>query len=158
MKKPCIQCGNECEILPVQLGDTFTLAYLRVCGPECMFLVAYDYLYEIGYHKQFRGALYEKQDEEDKKERDQWIKEVTDEAIRMMGEHFAANPKMLSTPAPDCVLKMFSDCPPLPASCGVMRFTRPSKEDRLRWQAEHVQRLRSQLSEAEKDWEALQSE
>lgn len=30
--KPCIQCGTECDILAVQLGDIFTLTYLRVFG------------------------------------------------------------------------------------------------------------------------------
>jgi hypothetical protein len=68
--KPCIQCGNDCEILPVMLGDTFTLTYLRVCSSECMFLVAYDYLYDICHHKDFRNKLYELQNEEDRGKRD----------------------------------------------------------------------------------------
>jgi hypothetical protein len=123
-----------------------------------MFLVAHDYLYEISYHKDFRNWLYKKQDEEDAAERKAYVDGVTEEALRMMREDLQHNPKLLSTPAPECLLKIFEDVKPIPQCSAPMRFARPSKADRLKWQEEHVQRLRNQLNEAEKDWEALQSE
>lgn len=157
--KPCVQCGKECEILPVQLGDIFTLSYLRVCGPECMFIVAYDYLYEIGYHKQFRGHLYDKQNEEDFALRKEFVETVTEESLRMMREHLQANPNLLSTPAPDCISKIFDGVPPIPNCSGsTVRFTRPSKEDKLRWQKDYVEKLRGNLREALNDLEKLENE
>lgn len=85
--KPCIECGKECEILPVQLGDLFTLCFLRVCSGDCMFLIACEFMRENCEHKQFRNKFYELQNEEDKKERDEYVKEVTDESLKMMREH-----------------------------------------------------------------------
>ena len=158
-KKPCIQCGNDCEILPVQLGDVFTLAYLRVCDAECMFLMAYDYLYEIGYHKTFRGSLYDKQDSEDKAERDAWVKKITEESLRMLRESLEANPKLLSTPAPEGMLKIFEGVTPIPhCSSQTMRFTRPSKEERVRWAREHFERVKAKLKDATEELERLESE
>jgi len=158
-KKPCIQCGNDCEILPVQLGDIFTLTYLRICSPECMFIEAYDYLYEIGYHKSFRGALYDKQNEEDMAERKAYVNDVTEGALRMMREHFETNPNLLSTPAPDCILKMFEGVPPIPqCATQTMRFTRPTKQDKVRWQKERVDRLKKDLQEALHELDGLENE
>lgn len=104
--KPCIQCGKDCEILPVQLGDLFTLCFLRVCSGECMFLIAYEFMRDNCEHKQFRGKLYDMQNEEDKKERDDWVKEVTDESLKMMRESFEANPNLLSHPVPEGIVEM----------------------------------------------------
>ena len=157
--KPCIECGKDCEILPVQLGSLFTLCYLRVCSGECMFLQAYEYMREHCIHKQFRGHLYDKQEEEDKKLRDEWVKEVTDESLKQMREHFEANPNILSTPAPSCIAEMFSSRPEIPANCGkTMKFTRPKLEDRIKWAHQHVERMKTGLREALKDLEKLENE
>ena len=159
MKKPCINCGEDCDILPVQLGDSFTLTYLRVCGGECMFIVAYDYLYEIGHHKYFRNKLYDMQNEEDKKECDEFIDFTTKMSLEDFKKHLEANPKMLSTPMPEDVLKMFSEGSRIPQnSTCTMRFTRPSKEDRIKWQKVHVKRLENDLEEAIRDLEAMTNE
>src|SRR5277367_6119294 len=90
--KPCIECGKDCEILPIQLGDMFTLRFLRVCSGECMFLIAYEFIRDIYEHKGFSGKLYNMQNEEDKNLRDDFVKEVTDESIKNMREHFKTNP------------------------------------------------------------------
>ena len=84
MLKPCIQCEKECEIFPIQLGDIFTLTLLRVCSAECMFLIAYEFMREEFTHKSFRNWLYNKQDKEDKFEKDEYIKEITDMSLKMM--------------------------------------------------------------------------
>ena len=157
--KPCIQCGIVCEILPVQLGDSFTLTYLRVCGGECMFLVAYDYLYEIGYHKDFRNKLYEQQNEEDKNLRDEFIHITTEQFLEDFKKNLQENPKLLSMPTPNCIHEMFSATPQIPiASSGSMRFTRASKEKRLQWAKEHVERVKEKLEEAMKDMEKIENE
>ena len=156
--KRCLQCGKECEILPVQLGDVFTLSYLRICSSECMFLMAYDYLYDIGYHKTFRGFLYDKQNEEDKLDRDRWVNEVTEESLRMMREHFQTSPNLLSTPIPEGMLKMFAEMPPFPEISTTMKFTRPSKKDRIKWQSTYVDKLKKNLQEAMQDLEKLGNE
>lgn len=157
--KPCIECGKECEILPVQLGDLFTLTYLRVCGAECMFLIAYEFMRENCQHKQFRNKLYELQDEEDKKERDTWIKHITDESLKSMREHLEASPNLLSHPVPNAVVEMFSGSPVIPQSCGkTMRFTRPKLEDRIKWAKEHVNRTKRALREALSHLERLTHE
>ena len=158
MKKPCIQCGNECEILPVQLGDLFTLTFLRVCGPECMFLEAYDYLREQCNHKGFRNWLYDKQNEEDAAERKAYVDGITEEALRMMREDLKANPKMLSTPMPEGMLKIFEDVKPIPqCSSSTVRFTRPSKDERIKWAKQHVERMQEGLRDAIKDLESLEN-
>jgi hypothetical protein len=159
MKKPCIECGNDCEILPVMLGDTFTLTYLRVCSSECMFIVAYDYLYEIGHHKDFRNSLYDKQNEEDKKECDEFIEFTPEEFSKSFRKNLEANPEMLSTPVPEGIMKMFADRPQIPlASSCTMRFTRPPKEDKVRWAKEHVERVWDKLKDAVKELERLENE
>lgn len=150
--KPCIECGKDCEILPVQLGDFFTLTYLRVCSGECMFLQAYEYLREVGYHKQFRNSLHDKENEEDKKERDEYVKMVTNESLRMMREHLEACPALLSHPVPNEVVEMFKSTPQIPCSSGAtMRFTRPSIEDRIKWAHERVNQLKQDTNEAEQE-------
>lgn len=157
-KKPCIQCEKECEILPVQLGDMFTLTFLRICSGECMFQMAYDYFYEIGYHKDFRNSLYDKQNAEDKAERDQFIDATTKAYLEDFRKHLEANPKMLSTPAPEGVLKMFSEAPQIPACSAPIRFTRPSKEDKIKWQRRYVEQLREKLNDAELDLAKVENE
>lgn len=159
MSKACIQCGAESEILPVQLGDIFTLTYLRVCSPGCLFIMAYEYLHEIGYHKQFRNSLYDKQNAEDKDMRTKFVDTVTKEALRSMRQHLEETPELLSISAPDCILKMFEGVPPIPhCSGGTMRFTRPSKQEKIRWQVDHVERLKRSLNEALHDLEDLENE
>lgn len=156
--KPCIECGKDCEILPVQLGDLFTLCYVRVCGGECMFLQAYEYMREHCIHKQFRDHLYDKQNEEDKKLRDDYVKMVTDESLKMMAQHFKENPLLLSTPVPDEIGALFKSTPISKDCGGTMRFTRPKIEDRIIWAKEHVNRMEKQLKEALKDLEKLENE
>lgn len=153
--KPCIQCRKDCEIMPVQLGDFFTLTYLRVCSPECMFLEAYDFMYSIGEHKHFRNHLYNLQNEEDNKERSAFMEKVTKEAMKNMAEDLKANPNMLSAPVSNSVLEMFASKPNFPSVGATMTFTRPSRANKIKWQTEHVESLRKKLAEAENDLEYL---
>lgn len=150
--KPCIECGKECEILPVQLGDSFTLTYLRVCGPECMFIVAYDYLYEIGYHKEFRNKLYDKQNEEDKVLRDEFIDTTTEMYLESLKKRLEANPGLLTTPTPNCITDLFASVPSIPScSSTTTRFTRLTKDEKIKWARQRVQRLQEDLLEAQLD-------
>jgi len=122
-------------------------------------MMAYDYLYEIGYHKSFRNSLWHKQDAEDAAMRKEFVDTVTDEALKMMREDLQANPKLLSTPAPDCILKMFEGVPPIPQCAGqTMRFTRPTKQEKVRWQKDRVDRLKKDLEEALKELDGLENE
>lgn len=156
--KPCIHCGKECDIMPMQLGDSFTLCYLRVCGPECLFSIAYDYLHEVGYHKQFRSSLYDKQNPEDKEKRDEWVKEVTEGALKAQREYLESNPHLLSTPAPESILKMFRNSSKVPLFEGkTMTFTRPSLENKIKWQKAYVEKLTNNLKEALLDLEKLEN-
>jgi len=77
----------------------------------------------------------------------------------MMREDLQANPKLLSTPVPEGMLKIFEAVTPIPqCSSQTMRFTRPSREDRIKWQSAHVDRLKETLQEAIQDLEKLQNE
>lgn len=155
-KKPCIQCEKECEILPVMLADTFTLTYLRVCSPECMFFVVYDFLYEIGYHRDFRNKLYDKQNDEDKALRDEFIDTTQKLFFENFKKNLEANPNLLGMPAPEGLLKMFADAPALPVCGGTMRFPRISKSDKIKYATQHVERCKKDLREAIEDLEKLQ--
>jgi hypothetical protein len=155
--KPCLECGKECEILPVQLGDLFTLTYLRVCCGECMFLIAYTFMRDQAIHKQFRNTLYENQNAEDKKDRDEWVKFVSDEALIKMREDLEKNPFLLSTPLPSLISEHFKDDPNLNVG-RTMRFTRPSKQDKINWAKERIARLSKELEEECKELEKLDNE
>jgi hypothetical protein len=158
-KKPCIQCGNDCDILPVQLGDLFTLCYLRVCDGECMFLIAYEFMRNNREHKQFRGKLYDMQNEEDKQERDDLVNVLDDEFLRRMRENFETNPNLLSHPVPQGIVDMFKNNPGIPCNGGTtMKFIRPSKQDRVRWANDHVNRLKKDLRDALHELERLENE
>lgn len=117
-KKPCIHCEKECDILPLELGDSFTLTYLRVCSPECMFMIIYDYLYKICYHRDFRNHLYHLQNAEDKDLRDEFIDVTTKMVLVDFKKHLKVNPKMLSVPVPQGVMDMFKDAPQIPLTDG----------------------------------------
>lgn len=157
--KPCIECGKDCEILPVQLGDFFTLTYLRVCSPECMFLVAYEFMRDIGEHKQFRNKLYELQNEEDKSLRTQYVDEVTQESLKSMREHFESCPDLLSHRIPNLVHDLFKTAPNINSNCEqTMRFTRPKLDDRIKWAKEHVVRMQNNVEEAMEDLQKLLKE
>lgn len=157
--KPCINCGKECEILPIQLSDLSTLCLLRVCSGDCMFLIAYEFMRENCEHKQFINKLYNLQNEDDKKERDYYVKEVTDESMKMMREHLEANPDILSRPLPNCISEMFASHTKIPYDCGqTMKFTRPCIEDRVKWANQHVDRTKKALEEALKDLYKLETE
>lgn len=154
--KPCIECGKDCEILPVQLGDFFTLTYLRVCGSECMFLIAYEFMRENCEHKQFRNKLHNMQNEEDKAERDAYVEEVTNESLKMMREHLQANPDLLSRPVPNLISEAFVNSPGIQQCSGeTMRFTRPKLEDRIEWAREHLKRTEKAAAEALDDLHKL---
>lgn len=160
-KKPCIQCGELCDIFPVMLGDTFTLTYLRVCGPECLFLEAYDYLYKICYHKDFRNHLSDKQYEDDAKLCDEFIKTTTDQYLESFEKHLKANPEMLTYPAPDSILSLFKDSNKIPnTSAGTMCFKRynPTKQEKMRMQKEHIEKLQKDLREAQDDLDKLMND
>lgn len=157
--KPCIECGKECEVLPVQLGDIFNLCYLRVCSGECMFLIAYEFMRRNCQHKQFSNSLEELQNEEDKKERDCWIDEVTDEWHKRLKESLEFNHDLLSLPVSEGLSSLFLDNQfPLPEVGNVMRFTRPSIEKRILWAKEHVEHVKEKLVEAMKDLEKIENE
>jgi Sec-independent protein translocase protein TatA len=157
--KPCIECGKDCDILPVQFGDFFTLTYLRVCSPECMFLVAYEFMRDIGEHKQFRNKLWELQNEEDKALRTNHVDEVTQESLRSMREHFEKCPDLLSRRVPNLVSDLFKSAPTISSNCGqTMRFTRPKLDDRIKWQLESVQRIKTQLADERDQLEKLLKE
>jgi hypothetical protein len=156
--KPCIQCGKECEILPVELGDIFTLTFLRICSGECIFLEVYDYLYSIGYHKDFRNKLYDKQDDGDKKARDAFIESTTKEFLDRFQKGLERNPKLLTTPAPTGILEMFTQPSDFLCSPTTMTFTRPSTEDKIKWQRDHIDRLKKELEEANEDMAKLEKE
>lgn len=157
--KPCIECGKDCEILPVQLGDFFTLTYLRVCSPECMFLVAYSFMRDIGEHRQFSNKLWELQDEEDKAARTKFVDECTKDALQNMHDHLKENPLLLSHPVPNAVVEMFKSAPTISSNCGqTMKFTRPKLDDRIKWQLECVQRIKTQLDEEREQLEKLLKE
>lgn len=156
--KPCIHCGKECDILPVQLGDIFTLSYLRICGAECLFLVAYDFMRDECMHKQFRNKLYELQNEEDKSAAREFVKEVTDESLRMMAEYFRENPEILSTPAPSCITDMFASKLEMPCLGATMQFTRPKLRDKIKWAQEYIDRLNKDLRDAQEDLDRLENE
>lgn len=157
-KKPCIQCGTECDILPIELGDIFTLTYLRICSAECMFLVAYDYLYQISHHKAFRAYLYDKQDADDKAERDAWIEKITEESLNRLRESLAANPDLLSAPIASGFFSMLEESV-LPPKCSsqTMRFSRPPKEERIRWAKEYVEQMKGKLREALEELDRLEN-
>lgn len=157
--KPCIECGKDCEILPVQLGDFFTLTFLRVCSGECMFLVAYTFMREICEHKSFRNHLYELQNEEDKALRAKHVDEVTQDSLKAMREAFEKCPDLLSRPVPDLVHNLFSSAPTISNQCGqTMRFTRPNLDDRIKWQLESVERIRKQLADEREQLKKLLKE
>lgn len=157
-KKPCIQCGKDCDIWPIMLGDSFTLTYARLCNPECLFMEAYDFLYSICEHKSFRNRLFEKQDPADRKARDEFIDLATKEFLEDFGKSLAANTLLLSTPVPQGVLDMFKDVERIPFTGETMRFTRPSKEEKIRWAKEHVKRAQADLMQAQIDLEKLLNE
>jgi hypothetical protein len=112
-----------------------------------MFLIAYEFMRDNYEHKQFRGKLYDMQNEEDKKQRDEWVKIVTDESLRMIREDL--DPLLLSHPVPQCVVDMFKNNPGIP-QCDVgntMRFTRPSKQDKVKWANETIEIFAVQVKE-----------
>lgn len=157
--KPCIECGKECEILPVQLGDVFTLTLLRVCSAECMFLIAYEFMRERYEHKHFRSKLADMQNAEDKKTRDEMIEETTQSHLKYMEEHYKANSDMLSTTVAQGLMDLFSSSPHIP--CGgsqTVRFTRPKIEDRIKWAEEHVEQMKEDLKGALDDLKKLENE
>jgi hypothetical protein len=154
-KKPCIQCGNDCDIFPIELGDSFTLTYLRVCGTECLFRITYDYLYSICHHKDFRNHLYDLQNAEDKALRDEFIDITTDQFLEDFRKHLEANPKMLSMPVPEAIFDMFKDAPQIPLTGGTCRFVRPTKEEKINWARRHVMQCQADLIKAQADLEEL---
>jgi hypothetical protein len=121
-----------------------------------MFVVAYDYLCEIGHHTDFRSSLYDKQNDEDKKLRDEFIDFTTKEFLEDFRENLEANPDLLSAPIPEAIFSIYSEAPKIPVSGGDLRWIRPSKEDRIKWQREHVDRLRADLIIAVQELEKLE--
>lgn len=159
MNKPCIQCGKECEIFPVQLGDIFTLVYLRICSHECMFLEAYDYIYKNGYHEDFGNELYDHQSIEDASERKKYIdEEILEVSIaRMKG--FISDPNLLNTPMPHGIANLFAQ-PSRDSFCSTttMVFLRPTKDQKLEWARDLIDRIKNDLNDAIEDLEKIQNE
>ncbi len=152
--KPCIQCGEACDVFHLMLGDTYTLTYLRICDNECLFYEAYDYLYRLGEHKSFRIYLNEKQDIEDKKDRDEFIEIATKQFLEHFEKIFSENSGLLSQPIPQGIFNVFKDVKFIPQCSGPIRITRPCYEDRVRWARERANALEKQLVDAKKElWE-----
>ncbi len=67
--------------------------------------------------------------------------------------------KLLSVPTSDCVLNLFESLSQIPKSPDqLMRFTRPSREERIRWVTEYVNRLKADLRVALEDLEKIEDE
>lgn len=97
-KHPCIYCKKDCDILPLQLGDVFTLTYLRLCNAECLFFLTCEYLYETGMSYDFNAYLWKKQIPEDRKERDDFIERTSNESIKTFARALKlANEEMLKS-------------------------------------------------------------
>jgi hypothetical protein len=158
--KPCLQCGTECKILPVQLGDIFTLAYIRFCSAECLFMMTYEYLYKIGYHKSFRNSLLVLEEVEDAAMRKDFVDTVTDDALKVLHECLQDNSNLLSTHVNDSILKIFEGVPPIPSLCSnqTIRFTRLSKQEKIRLQTDHINRLKDSLRDALHDLEKMEND
>jgi len=158
--KPCVSCGKECEIWPIQLGDFATLVHLRVCGGECLFMIAYEFLHKLYEHKNFRGSLYDLELAEDQVERQKLQDESMKMALDMMAKNFAENPQLLSAPVPQGIVDTFAgSVKGMPVCSGkTMRFTRPTLEQRKQWQVDYVEKMRQQLATAEADLEKMEAE
>lgn len=149
--KPCIECGKDCSILPVQLGDFFTLTNLRVCSGECMFLIAYNFLYENHLHRDFRNKLNTLENKEDAEERAKYQKIITDEALKDQEKYFKENSTLLSLPVPKKMTDMFLSMKPIPQTASkTCCFTRPKIEDRIKWQTKYIEDQKMKLEEAKK--------
>ena len=121
--KPCVECGKECEILPVQLGDIFTLTLIRACSPECMFQIAYEFIREIGEKSQFREKLYQMQYEEDRS--------VVEVLLDISVENLKPPIDLLLHPVPQCVIDVFSELKIPFNSDNIMAFTRPMSNKKV---------------------------
>lgn len=159
IKKPCIYCGDDCDIFSIQLGDAFTLTYLRLCDWECFFWLTYDYLYSLGRHRDFRHYLYEKQSPEDEKEKDEFIKFSTSQFLEEFKKGLGINPYVIPSPIPEVLLKLFYDTPffNLDRSTSI-KLCRSSKEDKLKWAKEHVEKMHTALENALKDLRDIENE
>jgi hypothetical protein len=91
---------------------------LRVCSAECMFVLSYDYLYEIGSHRDFRNSLHKKENEQDAAERRKYLDKVCEEAQENLRKCLSENEFLLTNPAPSLIQEMFQ-ANPMPVSASV---------------------------------------
>ena len=156
-KKPCIECGEPCDIFPIQLGDFATLTFLRLCDFKCLFMQAYQFMYEIHEHKTFRNRLYELQNDDDKVEVDHFHADN----LKKLSKH-KPDPKMLSYPINQGILNMFNapEYQTLIDNGKVVRFKKffMSKDVRLQHQKKMIDVLKTKLKEAEEDLVKIQEE
>ena len=98
------------------------------------------------------------QNEEDKNLRNQVIENATKESLKYLGQHLKINANILSCPFPDVINNLFSGQTTIGESSQPMRFTKASKEKRLQWQREHIDRLNLKLKEALEEMEKIKND
>lgn len=151
--KPCTNCGEECEIFPIQLGDQFTLTYLRVCDYKCLFETAYEFLYSLSDHKNFRNFLLDLENEEDKADRKVYLEELQKEQLSKISEKL--NSDLLKAQLPIELFKSFKNAEPIEKHSKTLKFCRIPEEELIRLQKEFIEAQRKKLKEAERDLEDM---
>lgn len=74
-------------------------------------------------------------------------------------EDFQVNPNLLSTPMLNWPVKMFEDILPIPMCSGKsMKFTCPTKQEKIRCHTEYVNRLKESLRDALNNLEKVENE
>ena len=156
MEKNCLHCGKKCEIFALQLGDFFTLTYIRVCNFTCLFSLANEFIYELGEHRAFGQFLKEKENEEDKEACALFIKQMIKNSLETMEKDFKGNPNLLLTPATEGLLKILENSTPFPENSGkTIRFTRTSKEEQIKCHKKYIENLKSRLKDSENELEKV---
>lgn len=148
--KPCISCGEPCEVFAIQLGDSFTLTWLRVCNERCLFETALEYLYSIGESKNYRNSLYKLMNKEDSEALYKFMDQATEAALKDFRKHLEENPDLLTTPYPKGIIEAFKDHKQIPVNSGTTcRFVRPKVEDLIKYQKQYIDDLKRRLRDAE---------
>lgn len=155
-QKPCLVCEKQCSIYAVQLGDSFTLTYLRLCSGECLFELAYEYLHSLYEHKTFMNSLFSKENEEDRKAREKSEQIRLEAFLKAQKESLEKNPSLLTAPIPD----FFKDINRMPIfHLGKpIKFIKSSPEIRLEREINYIKNLNNKLEEAVKDLKKILNE
>jgi hypothetical protein len=157
IKKPCIICDKECERMPLQLGDAFTLTLLYLCSDACLWETALNYIYESCEYKGYRNYLAGLMLPEDKQELREYH-EKRMEVIRSQRESPEYHADMLSTPMPNFIYSpLAGECLPL-QSGSTYRFTRPTRDQKVSALQEAVERTKNILKDYEEDLQKILGE